>query len=111
MKNLDENPPEGIKVVINDDDFSTIFADIDGPGQWRDANIKLLNLSIIYPFSFWVSLNYLFLMYSPKCKFLYVAAGTPYESGVFRMKLLLSHDFPQSPPKGEGVCYLLQITS
>ena len=28
------------------------------------------------------------------------AAGTPYENGIFRMKLLLSHDFPQSPPKG-----------
>jgi ubiquitin-conjugating enzyme E2 S len=28
------------------------------------------------------------------------SAGTPYENGVFRMKLLLSHDFPQSPPKG-----------
>ncbi|MFQ6667916.1 hypothetical protein Gotur_033767, partial [Gossypium turneri] len=27
-------------------------------------------------------------------------AGTPYENGVFRMKLLLSHDFPHSPPKG-----------
>ncbi|MBA0561802.1 hypothetical protein Golob_018600, partial [Gossypium lobatum] len=26
-------------------------------------------------------------------------AGTPYENGVFRMKLLLSHDFPHSPPK------------
>ncbi|RWR74815.1 ubiquitin-conjugating enzyme E2 22-like protein isoform X1 [Cinnamomum micranthum f. kanehirae] len=58
LKNLDETPPEGIKVCINDDDFSTIFADIEGP------------------------------------------AGTPYENGVFRMKLLLSHDFPQSPPKG-----------
>ncbi|CAL0323329.1 unnamed protein product [Lupinus luteus] len=58
LKNLDESPPEGIKVVVNDDDFSTIFADIDGP------------------------------------------AGTPYENGVFRMKLLLSRDFPHSPPKG-----------
>ncbi|KAK1292573.1 Ubiquitin-conjugating enzyme E2 22 [Acorus calamus] len=58
LKNLDETPPEGIKVVVNDDDFSTIFADIEGPG------------------------------------------GTPYENGVFRMKLLLSHDFPHSPPKG-----------
>ncbi|KAK6942105.1 Ubiquitin-conjugating enzyme E2, partial [Dillenia turbinata] len=27
-------------------------------------------------------------------------AGTPYENGVFRMKLILSRDFPQSPPKG-----------
>jgi ubiquitin-conjugating enzyme E2 S len=58
LKNLDESPPEGIKVGVNDDDFSTIFADIEGP------------------------------------------AGTPYENGVFRMKLRLSHDFPHSPPKG-----------
>ncbi|KAK6778847.1 hypothetical protein RDI58_025565 [Solanum bulbocastanum] len=58
LKNLDDSPPEGIKVGVNDDDFSTIFADIEGP------------------------------------------AGTPYENGVFRMKLILTHDFPHSPPKG-----------
>uniref|UniRef100_A0A803PL83 E2 ubiquitin-conjugating enzyme n=1 Tax=Cannabis sativa TaxID=3483 RepID=A0A803PL83_CANSA len=58
LKNLDESPPDGIKVGVNDDDFSTIFADIEGP------------------------------------------AGTPYENGVFRMKLVLSRDFPHSPPKG-----------
>ncbi|KAJ4978523.1 hypothetical protein NE237_009303 [Protea cynaroides] len=58
LKNLDETPPEGIKVAVNDDDFSTIFADIEGP------------------------------------------AGTPYENGIFRMKLLLSRDFPHTPPKG-----------
>lgn len=29
-----------------------------------------------------------------------LSAGTPYENGAFRMKLLLSHDFPHSPPKG-----------
>ncbi|XP_010543653.1 PREDICTED: ubiquitin-conjugating enzyme E2 22-like isoform X1 [Tarenaya hassleriana] len=58
LKNLDESPPDGIKVVVNDEDFSTIYADIEGP------------------------------------------VGTPYENGVFRMKLSLSHDFPRSPPKG-----------
>lgn len=58
LKSLDESPPEGIKVGVNDDDFSIIFADIEGP------------------------------------------AGTPYENGVFRMKLILSRDFPHSPPKG-----------
>ncbi|CAI0374617.1 unnamed protein product, partial [Linum tenue] len=26
--------------------------------------------------------------------------GTPYENGIFRMKLLLPHDFPQLPPQG-----------
>lgn len=31
------------------------------------------------------------------------ADGTPYEGGVFRMKLILSHDFPQTPPKGNRV--------
>ncbi|KAJ4836448.1 Ubiquitin-conjugating enzyme E2 22 [Turnera subulata] len=51
LKNLDESPPEGIKVC---------------------SEIQVLEL----------------------------AAGTPYENGVFRMKLLLSHDFPHSPPKG-----------
>ncbi|KQK16940.1 ubiquitin-conjugating enzyme E2 22 [Brachypodium distachyon] len=58
LKNLDDSPPEGIKVIVNDDDFATIFADIEGP------------------------------------------SGTPYENGIFRMKLILSRDFPHSPPKG-----------
>ncbi|CAH9062074.1 unnamed protein product [Cuscuta europaea] len=58
LRNLDETPPEGIVVSVNDDDLSTIYADIEGP------------------------------------------VGTPYENGVFRMKLILSHDFPHSPPKG-----------
>jgi ubiquitin-conjugating enzyme E2 S len=58
LKNLNETPPEGIKVVVDDNNFSIIFADIEGP------------------------------------------AGTPYENGVFHMKLILSRDFPHSPPKG-----------
>lgn len=58
LKNLDQSPPEGIRVIVNDDDFTSISADIEGPG------------------------------------------GTPYENGIFRMKLVLSRDFPQSPPKG-----------
>lgn len=33
MKNLDETPPEGIIVGVNDEDFSTIYADIEGPGN------------------------------------------------------------------------------
>ena len=32
LKSLDESPPEGIKVVVNDEDFSQICADIEGPG-------------------------------------------------------------------------------
>lgn len=33
LKNLDESPPEGIKVTVNEDDFTTIFADIEGLGK------------------------------------------------------------------------------
>ncbi|CAN1259773.1 Ubiquitin-conjugating enzyme E2 22, partial [Linum perenne] len=65
LKSLNESPPEGIKVGVNDDDLSVIFADIEGPGKFRPN-----------------------------------ADGTPYENGVFRMKLLLPHDFPKLPPQG-----------
>ncbi|KAH9298823.1 hypothetical protein KI387_030505, partial [Taxus chinensis] len=58
LKSLADAPPEGIRVLMNDDSLSAIFADIDGP------------------------------------------AGTPYEGGLFHIKLILSHDFPLSPPKG-----------
>ncbi|XP_073016373.1 ubiquitin-conjugating enzyme E2 22-like isoform X2 [Primulina eburnea] len=34
LKNLDETPPEGIKVGVNDDNFSVICADIEGPGYF-----------------------------------------------------------------------------
>jgi ubiquitin-conjugating enzyme E2 S len=33
LKNLDQSPPEGIRVIVNDDDFTSIFADIEGPGK------------------------------------------------------------------------------
>jgi hypothetical protein len=33
LKNLEESPPERIKVIVNDDDFTTICADIEGPGE------------------------------------------------------------------------------
>ena len=32
LRNLEESPTEGIKVSVLNDDFSTIFADIEGPG-------------------------------------------------------------------------------
>ncbi|KAJ0868088.1 putative ubiquitin-conjugating enzyme E2, ubiquitin-conjugating enzyme/RWD [Helianthus annuus] len=70
LKNLDETPPLGIKVGVNDDDFSTI-----------------LKAQVTF----------------------FVFSGTPYENGAFRMKLLLSRDFPHSPPKGMVVrCFLIE---
>ncbi|KAK9743699.1 Ubiquitin-conjugating enzyme [Popillia japonica] len=57
MQDLVANPPEGIKVQINDEDVTDIQGFIEGP------------------------------------------AGTPYVSGLFKVKLMLGKDFPQLPPK------------
>lgn len=58
IKKLCQNPPEGIKLFVNDDNVANITAELQGPEQ------------------------------------------TPFEGGVFRVKLVLGSDFPQSPPKG-----------
>ncbi|GJM97781.1 hypothetical protein PR202_ga14734 [Eleusine coracana subsp. coracana] len=69
LKNLDESPPEGIKVTV----------------MMMTSQLFLLILRVLVRQA------------RPRNHHL---AGTPYENGVFRMKLLLSCDFPQSPPKG-----------
>lgn len=53
LKHLDESPPEGINVGVNDDDFSTIFADIDGPG--------MLLLCLLNAFQVWRILRLLLI--------------------------------------------------
>ncbi|XP_065659109.1 ubiquitin-conjugating enzyme E2 S isoform X2 [Hydra vulgaris] len=58
LHSLQSNPPEGIKIFINEGDLTDIHATIEGP------------------------------------------CDTPYEGGLFKMKLVLGKDFPQSPPKG-----------
>ena len=40
-------------------------------------------------------------MVVPLSAFTFLAAGTPYEGGVFRMKLVLGRDFPAAPPQGK----------
>ncbi|XP_065065732.1 ubiquitin-conjugating enzyme E2 S-like [Rhopilema esculentum] len=58
LQKLQKDPPEGIKVIVNDSDLTDIQALIEGP------------------------------------------AGTPYEGGLFKMKLVLGKDFPTAPPAG-----------
>lgn len=55
---LTAKPPEGIKMIPNEDDVTDIQAYIEGP------------------------------------------ESTPYEGGTFRVKFVLSPDFPATPPKG-----------
>lgn len=58
LRTLSEAPPEGIRMIVSEDNLANIQAEIDGP------------------------------------------VGTPYEGGLFRMKLVLGQEFPQAPPKG-----------
>lgn len=58
LKALDEGPPQGIRVLLNEDNIANIQAEIEGP------------------------------------------VGTPYEGGLFKMRLVLGSEFPQAPPKG-----------
>ena len=53
------NHPEGVKVIINPEDYLDIQAEISGP------------------------------------------VGTPYEDGVFRVRLVVPNEFPNLPPKGK----------
>lgn len=58
LKALDEAAPEGIRILLNEDNITNIHAEIEGP------------------------------------------VGTPYEGGLFKMRLVLGSEFPQVPPKG-----------
>mmetsp|Transcript_10476 Transcript_10476/g.21303 ORF Transcript_10476/g.21303 Transcript_10476/m.21303 type:complete len:203 (-) Transcript_10476:287-895(-) len=58
LRKLSQEPLDGIKVVLNEDDVTDITAEIRGP------------------------------------------ESTPFESGAFRVKLVLPSDYPNTPPKG-----------
>jgi hypothetical protein len=50
LKNLDQSPPEGIRVIVNDDDFTSISADIEGPGKVHLRGFDIEKHYIFYVF-------------------------------------------------------------
>lgn len=74
LTDLSEHPPEGLRIIINEEDVTDIQAVIEGPGLLLIFYSKFLTHSLIL-------------------------AGTPYAGGLFKVKLALGKDFPQSPPK------------
>lgn len=79
MQSLVNEPPEGIKVQINDEDVTDIQSTIEGPAG------RVVN--------FFIKKNRQF------CIFIIFFIGTPYAGGFFKVKLTLGKDFPQTPPK------------
>ncbi|KAJ8900918.1 hypothetical protein NDN08_000217 [Rhodosorus marinus] len=58
LRSLQDEPVDGVRVLVNEGNLSVVKAEIDGP------------------------------------------VGTPFEGGVFKMRLEFTHEFPSAPPKG-----------
>lgn len=81
---LDNDPPEGIKVIDNNDTITDIQAWILGPGNCSRLKSKVN------------SGKHMQLM---RMHWSFSIEGTPYDGGCFRLRIQLSPDFPDSPPK------------
>jgi hypothetical protein len=60
LKDLTQNPPEGIKVVINEEDVTDVQALIDGPGNGSSQitfKLRIQNYFIFYESSLLIALN------------------------------------------------------
>lgn len=80
FRGLAKEPIEDIKVFFDEQNMTMIEAEISGPSEL--SFVMKLYCSHIFP------------------------AGTPYQNGVFRCKLVFGADFPAAPPKGEK-CFRL----
>ena len=74
LSELENNPPEGIRVQTSDEDMLDVTGIIEGPGA--SISINLSNHSLILS-----------------------AEGTPYAGGYFRVKFKFTEEFPSAPPK------------
>ena len=83
---LQETPCEGIRVLINERNIGDV--------QVRTSRhyLSLLDAKFVSP-----------CMESPMKAELEGPTGTPFESGLFRLRLVMPSDFPQSPPKGDAI--------
>ena len=85
MRELNElrtNPPDGIRVVVNEDNMLDVTGIVEGPGA-----------CILKPL---LSYNTL-LTRLP-------AEGTPYAGGYFRVRFNFTEEFPAAPPKCTSSC-------
>ena len=70
---------------VSEDNISNIEADIDGPRKCHRFDAVCRDMAV------------------ESCDV--AVEGTPFEGGVFRIKLVLSGDFPLAPPKGQFAAF------
>ena len=88
MRELNElrtNPPDGIRVVVNEDNMLDVTGLVEGPGAHY--------LKALIPHDT--------LLTRP------VAEGTPYAGGYFRVRFNFTEEFPAAPPKCESSSEML----
>lgn len=89
MKELNElrmNPPEGIRVVTNEDNMLDVTGIIEGPGGWFSSS------EIDQP-----------LTTSARSLAFKLVEGTPYAGGYFKVKFSFTSEFPAAPPKCRSI--------
>jgi Ubiquitin-conjugating enzyme len=84
LSELENNPPEGIRVQTSDEDMLDVTGIIEGPGT--SISINLSNRSLISS-----------------------AEGTPYAGGYFRVKFKFTEEFPSAPPKCVSNAFVLYL--
>jgi ubiquitin-conjugating enzyme E2 S len=94
----------GIRVALNEVDVTDVTAELDGPpGAGCGGGAGVLAVALWQPGPSYLS--GLPIRHTTTTRTL-EHTGTPYEGGLFRMRLSLPPDFPASPPKGS---FLTQI--
>lgn len=84
VKEYTKNPVSDIVLQVNEANVTDIRADLQGPGS---AHTHASSYRLV-PSGLTTRVGGVY------------AAETPYQGGVFRMKLLFGPDFPAAPPKG-----------
>ena len=82
MRELNElrtNPPDGIRVVVNEDNMLDVTGIVEGPGK-----LYLLACG---------------LFDTPLTRRTLNTEGTPYAGGYFRVRFNFTEEFPAAPPK------------
>lgn len=89
VSELQNNPPEGIRLQASDEDMLDVTGIIEGPGEstrWSAA------IRRVCPTLYWVAADKL-----PNGG----TEGTPYAGGFFKVKFKFTEEFPAAPPKCE----------
>ena len=90
ISTLRASPPDGVRIVTNEEDMFDITGIVAGPGAYIFGKLCTTQLCLVCLFVFeviWLTAPIL------------VLEGTPYEGGYFKIRFQFTEEFPAAPPK------------